>query len=71
MGILAEVEGRMDGEQYMAILNDHLLPSMEDSGIAQENIIFQQDNDPKHTSTRARNWFEDYEITVMDWPAVS
>src|SRR5258705_13089219 len=34
VGILAEVEGRMDAEQYVAILNDHLLPSMEESGIA-------------------------------------
>jgi hypothetical protein len=34
VGILAEVEGRMDTEQYMAILNDHLLPSMEESGIS-------------------------------------
>jgi len=42
----------MDAEHYVAILNDDLLPSMEESGIAEEDIIFQQDNDPKNTSKR-------------------
>src|SRR5882757_11012368 len=44
---------------------------MEESGIADEDIIFQQDNDPKHTSKRAKDWFEDHAITVLDWPAQS
>ena len=41
VGILAEVEGRMDAEQYVSILEDNLLPSMENSGIPEESIIFQ------------------------------
>jgi len=28
VGQLAEVEGRMDAEQYVSILEDYLLPSM-------------------------------------------
>ena len=40
MGKLVGVEGRMEGEQYVAILNDHLLPSMEESGIAEGDTIF-------------------------------
>ena len=39
MGIPAEVEGRMKAEQYMSILEDNLLSSMEDYGISEENII--------------------------------
>ena len=53
MGKLVGVEGRMDGEQYVAILNNHLFLSMEESGIAEGDTIFQQDNDPKHTSKKA------------------
>ncbi|KIK76591.1 hypothetical protein PAXRUDRAFT_69809, partial [Paxillus rubicundulus Ve08.2h10] len=48
------VEGRMDAEQYVAILEQGLLQSMEESGISECDIIFQQDNDPKHTSRRAQ-----------------
>jgi len=69
--MLAEVEGKMNAEQYMVILNDHLLPSLAGSGIDEEDIIFQKDNDPKHTSRRAREWFEEHNINVLDWPAQS
>ena len=54
VGILSEVEGRMDAEQYVAILEAGLLQSMEESGIPEDEIIFQQDNDPKHTSRRVQ-----------------
>ena len=37
VGILAEVEGMMDAEQYMAIFDDHLLPSIHESGISKED----------------------------------
>ena len=45
VGVLSEMEGRMDAEQYMAILKGGLLESMEDSEIPTDNVIFQQDND--------------------------
>ena len=69
VGILAEVEGRMDSEQYVSILEDNLLPSMENSGIPEESIIFQQNNDPKHSSKRAQNWFKSEGSRLLDWPA--
>jgi hypothetical protein len=54
VGVLSEVEGQMDAEQYVAILEQELLQIMEDSGIPEGDIIFQPDNDPKHTSRRAQ-----------------
>ena len=44
---------------------------MEESGIPEDEIIFQQDNDPKHTSRRAQIWFEEQGIKFLDWPAQS
>jgi hypothetical protein len=54
VGVLSEVEEQMDAEQYVAILEQGLLQIMEDSGIPEGDIIFQPDNDPKHTSRRAQ-----------------
>jgi transposase len=41
VGIMCEVEGRMNAEQYVSILQECLLRSMEESGINEEDIIFQ------------------------------
>ena len=40
VGQLVEVEGRMDANQYVDILENHLLPSIEESGISSEDLIF-------------------------------
>ena len=71
VGHLAKVEGRMNADQYVSILEDNMLPSLEESGIPEEEVIFQQDNDPKHTSKKAKKWMEDNNITLLDWPAQS
>ena len=44
---------------------------MKESGIPEDDIIFQQDNGPKHNSRRAQKWFEEQDIKLLDWPAQS
>jgi len=41
IGRLAEVEGKMNADQYVSILEDNLLPSLEESGFSTEDVIFQ------------------------------
>lgn len=66
--ILAKVEERVNTEQYGSIFKDNLLPTMENSEIPKESIIFQQDNNPnlKYTSKRAKKWLDSQEIKVLD-----
>lgn len=68
-GPICRVNGIMDQFVYVNILKKHLLP------FANENLaqdwIFQADNDPKHTSKRAKNFLESKQINVMTWPSQS
>ena len=71
VGMLAEVEGRMDTSQYVNILKENLAKSIRILKLQKRNTLFQQDNDPKHTSNLAQKWFKDNKIDLMEWPAQS
>ena len=40
-GKLVGDEGRMDTNKHMKIVDDHLLPSLEESGVCDDEYIFQ------------------------------
>src|ERR1700691_2200817 len=62
VGVLTEVQGIMDGEQYCEILDGGLVESFEKLEMPEGERMFQQDSDPKHTSKKATQWFEDNNI---------
>jgi len=71
VGHMCKIDGRMDAELYTTILQDEFLATVEYYGLDRANLIFQQDNDPKHTSKKASQWFQQNNINVLKWPAQS
>ena len=62
---------RMDGELYTKILQDELQESLTYYGKDPSSILFEQDNDPKHSSKMAIIWLESHGFQVLSLPAQS
>jgi DDE superfamily endonuclease len=71
VGFATKIDGRMDGDLYLQILKDELQQTLEYYGLFPPDIIFQQDNDPKHTCKKVKEWLEEQEFKTMVWPAQS
>ncbi|CAJ0935161.1 unnamed protein product [Ranitomeya imitator] len=61
----------MKSEDYQQILQHNVGPSVRKLGLPQRSWVFQQDNDPKHTSKSTRKWFERKHWRLLRWPAMS
>jgi hypothetical protein len=67
---MLHVEERLNNDVYIWILENIIIPSV---AIAYPNndYIFQQDNCSVHTARRVTEWFENHNISVLDWPSRS
>ena len=71
VGNLVRIDGTMNAELYCQILQEDLMQSLEWYGLDPQDIIFQQDGDPKHTAKITKQWLQNEEIEVLDWPPQS
>ena len=70
LGDIVKIDGTLRKEGYREILEDHAIPS--GIRLLGQNFIFQQDNDPKHTSKLCTDYLchleEEKTIKIMEWP---
>lgn len=69
VGPLVEINGNMNAAIYKDILERNLLAYAEET--MPQDWIFQQDNDPKHTSKLLKQWFSASNVRVLSWPSQS
>ena len=60
----------MDRFNYRDILEKNLLLSAEKLGL-EKTLIFQHDNDPKHTAVTVKDWLKGKRIETLKWPPFS
>lgn len=70
---LVKIEGKIIKEEYLKILRDHAIPSC--SQLVGSQFIFQQENDPNHSSRLFKSFLEEEqsmdELEIMAWPPQS
>lgn len=60
----------MTADVYIDIINENLEESLLKLGL-ENNFIFQQDNDPKHTAKKSQTFFRSCRIKQLEWPPQS
>ncbi len=70
MGSLHVLEGSMNAERYIMVLEQHMLPSRRRL-FQGKPCVFQQDNAKPHTAGITTAWLHSRRIRVLNWPACS
>lgn len=68
IGGYCRILDRMDADLYCEILRGELMATLEDQDREVGDVVFQQDNDPKHTSQKAQACLEELGLEVLEWP---
>ncbi len=71
-GPLVRIEGRFDAEKYIEILDETVLPFVEDN-FPDGDFYYYQDNSPTHRANIVRQWFDHNlaEYQLIQTPAKS
>ena len=60
----------MNAQKYKQILHENLMFSVESLELPSD-YIFQQDNDPKHTTKSTKKWLSENNVNILQWPSQS
>ncbi len=69
-GQLTHLEGTINAERYIQVLEQHMLPSRRRL-FQGRPCIFQHDNARPHTASITTSWLRRRRIRVLKWPACS
>ncbi|XP_011270907.1 hypothetical protein CAOG_09190 [Capsaspora owczarzaki ATCC 30864] len=70
ISFFSELGDRMNGDVYLSVLNEELKDSLAAWG-NDPNLIFMQDNAPCHKRKDVMKWFNNQNLTLLEWPANS
>jgi transposase len=70
VGCLVPVDGTINSQRYVDVLDNHLWPVV-DRYFENEAWIFQEDNAPCHTSKFTTQWKQQHNVPTMTWPSQS
>ena len=65
---LVIVQGNLNAQRYVNLLNNNLLPFMQNFG---PGLTFQHDNTRPHTALVTANFLAQNNVNVLPWPALS
>lgn len=68
VGLLQRVQARMTSQDCDKILSQSLLGSLTKWGKTVDEVVFQQDNDRKHSVSLTEKWLSDQDFEVIEWP---
>lgn len=71
VGPMVKIEGIMKKEDYLQILKTNLPEFVDMSAYPEDEVMFQQDGDPKHTAKIVQKWLSEQRFRLLTWPAQS